>query len=167
MKSKLKISELQFREYLLEHYINENLEKVSDRELWGREDFFDYTGMYGLNKYTGERKILSTGTISYWKSKLNIKEKDVYEYHKKITKKLKNISYEDWSKINNKGHARKSTFTENSIKNKLIKYVGLPKSYKNKTFMMVQEIVFRTWKSLGLDAEQEMYKFYTSIKEVD
>lgn len=165
MKGKLKISEKQFRDYLLDKYLNDNLEKVSDRELWSSEDFFDYTGMYSINKYTGERKILSTGTISYWKSKLNIKEKDVYDYHKKVTKKLKDIPYSQWSKMNNKGHKRKRTLTENAIKIQLIKYVGLPEYYKLKTLSMVTEIVYRTWKSLGLDAEVEMKKFYNKLKE--
>lgn len=165
MKSRLKISEKQLKDYLLENYINENLEKVSDRDLWSREDFFDYTGLYSINKYTKERKMLSTGTISYWKKKLNIKEKDVFDYHKNTTGKLKNISYSEWSKINNKGHIRNKTLTENTIKRKLIAYVGLSDTYKLQTFKYVQESVFRLWKGLGLDAEREMINFYIYLEE--
>lgn len=164
MKSKLKITEKQFKDYLLENYINGNLEKVSDRDLWSREDFFDYTGMYTINKYTNERKMLSTGTISYWKQKLNIKEKDVFDFHKK-NGKLKDITYFEWSKLNNKGHIRKKTLTDETIKRKLIKYVGLSNVYKLQTLKYVQESVYRLWKGLGLDADLEMKKFYDFLGE--
>ena len=164
MKSKLKITEKKFRDYLLQNYINENLEKVSDRDLWSREEFFDYTGMYSINKYTNERKMLSTGTISYWKQKLNIKEKDVYDYHRR-NGRLKDISYSEWSKMNNKGHVRIKTLTDETIKRKLIKYVGLSDNYKFQTLKYVQESVYRLWKGLGLNADLEMKKFYEYLEE--
>ena len=87
MKNKLKISEHDFKNYLLNHYVDEEGNKVSDRVLWSTQEFFDYTGMYAVNKFTEERQICSTGTISYWKKKLELKEEDIYDYHKNITKK--------------------------------------------------------------------------------
>lgn len=165
-KSKLKLSEREFKRYLLENYIDNNLNKVSDRELWSRKEFFEYTGMYSINKYTKEKQMLSAGVISYWKNKLKIKEKDVYNYHITVTGKLIGITYEEWSKLNNKGHTRIKTLTEDTIKRKLIKYVGLSDIYKQQTFGYVQESVYRFWKGLGLDAEQEMIKFYIYLKEV-
>lgn len=166
MKGKLKISEQEFKNYLLESYINDKSEKVSDRELWSSPEFFEYTGMFSINKYTKERKILSTGTISYWKNKLDIKEKDVFLYHQNVTGKIgKDVDYLEWSKMNNKGHTKKRTYTNDTIKRKLIKYANLPNKYRFETFDRLQEIIFRFWNSMGLNAEEEMKKFYTQLKE--
>lgn len=167
---KLKITEREFKIYLLENYIDENGNKISDRELWSKPSFFEYTGMYSIDKYTKEKKIISTGSISYWKSKLNLKEKDVFLYHKNVTKKIdKNVDYDKWSKLNNKGHKKINIYNENTIKRNLIKYVGLSNSYNKYSPKKIQEIVFRFWESMGLDATVEMNKFYSYMKggEID
>lgn len=167
MKSKLLITELEFREYLLKNYVDKNtLEKVSDRDLWGREDFFDFTGMYSINKYSRERKIVSTGTISYWKTKLDVKEIDVYNYNFDILS-TKYPTYEDWSRVNNKGYNKsKKTYTEETIKRRLVSYMGFPNSYKQKPMSYVQDVAYETFKSLGLDPDEEMTQFYTSLRSV-
>lgn len=162
---KLKISEKEFKNYLLENYIDKNGNKVSDRKLWGSNDFFDLTGMYSIDKYTKKRKILSTGSISYWKKKLRIREKDVFMYHQNITGKIKkDVKYEDWSKRNNRGHVKEKIFNENTIKRNLIKYVGLSDDYYKYTPKQIQEIVYRFWNSMGLNAVEEMNKFMNLIK---
>ena len=166
MKSKLRITETEFRNYLLKNYIDPNtLEKVSDRDLWGREEFFDYTGMFGINRYSKERKIVSTGTISYWKTKLDVKEEDVYNFNFEILSK-KYPTYEDWSRVNNKGYGRtKKTMAEDTIKRKLVAYMGFPNSYKNKPMSYVQDVAYETFRSLGVDPDEEMVLFYRSLRE--
>lgn len=164
IKNKLKISETQFKQYLLDHYIDEEGRKVSDRVVWGSEEFFDITGMYSVNKFTKERQMLSTGTISYWKSKLKVKEEDVYIYHKKVTKRITDVSFEEWSRKNNKGYTKDvSTYNRDTIKRKLIKYAGLPEKYHLKSLDELVLLVLKTWEALGLDAENEMTTFYKRI----
>lgn len=157
---KLKISETDFKAYLISNYVDEDGMKISDRKLWSSKDFFDYTGMYSVNKYTKKKAMVSTGTISYWKKKLNIKEKDIYEFHTKITRKI-NVSYEDWSRMYNKGYKKESSvLSGESIKLSLIKYMGLSQKYKYKTLEEIQAIVLNTWKLLGLNETEEMERFY-------
>lgn len=162
MKNRLKISENDFKQYLLNHYIDDEGLKVSDRVVWGTEEFFEYTGMYSINKFTGDRKMVSTGTVSYWKEKLKVKEQDVYEYHKHVSKKIKNdISFEEWSRKNNKGYNKDvTTYNRETIKRKLVKYAELPPKYQYKTLDELVTIVLKTWETLGLDAQEEMSKFY-------
>ncbi len=161
MKNKLRISELQFKQYLLDHYVDSEGRKVSDRIVWNNEEFFDYTGMFGINKYTGERKMLSTGTISYWKAKLDVREEDVFLYHQNVTKKIpKDIDYEEWSRKNNKGYEKVAAYNRETVKRRLIKYAGIPEKYRYKTLDELVLIVLKTWDTLGMDAENEMRKFY-------
>lgn len=161
MKTKLKISETAFKEYLISKYVDENGNKVSDRFLWGAEDFFEYTGMYGINKYTNKKQMVSTGTISYWKKKLQLKEEDIYRYHTSVTNRIK-ISFEEWSRKNNKGYSRQKTNTRDSIKRKLILYTGLPDKYKHMSLDEVCRLATNLWKNLGFDEKEEMRKFYRS-----
>lgn len=138
---------------------------MSDRVVWGDDKFFNITGMYSKNKFTGDKQMLSTGTISYWKTKLEVKEENVYEYHKNITKRIpKSLSYEDWSRKNNKGYTKDvSTFNRDTIKRKLIKYAGLPEKYHLKSLDELVMLVLKTWETLGLNAEDEMKNFYKKI----
>lgn len=164
-QNRLKISEKEFRDYLLNHYIDDDGLKVSDRVVWGTDEFFDYTGMYGLNKFTGDRQMVSMGTISYWKKKLDVKEESVYDYHINVTKKIsKDISFEDWSRKNNKGYSKSpSTFDRETIKRKLVKYAELPAKYQYKTLDELVAIVLKTWETLELDATAEMSRFFKGV----
>lgn len=168
MKNKLKLSEFEFRSYLLESYIDENGNKVSDRELWGSEKFFEKTGLYKINKYTNKKCICSTGTISYWKSKLNLKEEDVFRYHKLFTKKIKDdIEFEQWSKKNNRGHKRINTLTDDTIKRRMVKYFGLDDVYNHLTLEKAQSYLYELLSGLGTDAKVEISKFYETLKVGD
>lgn len=162
MKNKLKISEHDFKNYLLNHYVDEEGNKVSDRVLWSTQEFFDYTGMYAVNKFTNERQICSTGTISYWKKKLELKEEDIYDYHKNITKKI-TCSFEEWSRKNNKGYTRESTYNRDVIKRKLIKYANLPKKYSDMSLDEISNLALKLWETLGINANDEMRKFYDRV----
>lgn len=163
-KSKLLISETDFRKYLLNNYVDEEGNKISDRVLWSTKEFFDTTGMFTINKYTQDRQIVSMGTVSYWKKKLNLSEKDIYEFHKIITGRIKDISFEDWSRKYNKGYDKSiSTYNRESIKRKLIKYLQLPNKYDDMSLEGVSDLAINLWKSLGLDAEEEMRNFYKRV----
>ena len=164
-KNKLKISEQDFRIYLLNHYVDENGAKVSDRVLWSTDEFFELTGMYSINKFTNKRTILSTGTISYWKKKLNLKEESVFLYHQNVTKKIpSDITYEEWSRKYNKGYKKEiQTFNRDVIKKKLIKYAGLPNKYDNLTLDELTAVAMKIWTTIGIDAYLEMQKFYERV----
>ena len=58
--------------------------------------FMEETGMYKLDTRTGVRTPISMGTIAYWKNKLNLKDYDIYKYHRDVTKRI-TIDYEDWT----------------------------------------------------------------------
>lgn len=164
-KSKLKISEYDFKNYLLDHYVDDEGNKISDRVIWSSEEFYDYTGMFSVNKFTKIRQPVSTGTISYWKNKLDLKEEDIFSFHQEVTKKIKdNISFEEWSRKNNKGYKKdKSTYNRDVIKNKLIKHVGLPNKYTHMSLDNVSNLALKIWSTLGLNAEEEMKKFYEEV----
>lgn len=163
--NKLKINEIQFKQYLLDHYIDDKGMKVSDRVVWDNDNFFELTGMYTINKFTGDRQMLSTGTISYWKKKLNVKERDVYNYHVTYTKRIpKETTYSEWSRKNNKGYPKETTFNRETTKRKLIKFAGLPQKYNHKSLDELILLVLKTWETLGLDAEGEMKRFYMGMR---
>ena len=163
MNKKLKISEKDFKSYLLSNYVDEDGNKVSDRILWSTEEFFDYTGMYSINKYTGEKQMVSTGTISYWKDKLDVKEEEIYKYNTTVTNRIK-VDFEEWSRKNNKGYTKEKSISSNdTIKRKLIKYVGLPKKYEYMSLDDVSRLALSMWKNLGFNAEEEMKKFYKRV----
>lgn len=164
-KSKLKITENEFKDYLLHHYVDENGAKISDRLLWSTEEFFDYTGMYAINKFTQKRTIVSTGTISYWKKKLNLNEENVYLFHKNITKKIdKNTTFEEWSRKFNKGYKKNiKTTNRETTKSKLIKYAGLPPKYSVKTLDEITMIAMKIWETVGVDPHSEMQRFYEEV----
>lgn len=167
-KSKLKISEEEFKEYLLNHYVDMEGNKVSDRALWNSKKFFLDTGMYGINKYTKEMKMVSLGSVSYWKKKLNINEHTIFEYHKNKTKRIpQDIEFDCWSRSNNKGHKKIPTYTDDMVKIKLIKYANLPSQYKYATFDRVQTIACNFWENFGLNPGEELKKFYQTIKGGD
>lgn len=163
-KSKLTLSDNDFRNYLLNNYVDEDGYKVSDRLVWSTEEFFDKTGMYTINKYTKTRQIVSMGTVSYWKKKLDLSEKDIYNFHKVITGRIKDISFEEWSRRYNKGYDKSiPTYNRESIKRKLIKYLQLPNKYNDMSLEEISDLAINLWKSLGLDAEEEMKDFYNKV----
>lgn len=164
IKRKLKISCEELRNYLLEHYIDDEGEKISDRTLWGSEEFMEYTGLYKEDLFTDKKLPVSLGTVSYWKKKLNILEEDVFSYHQIITKRLdEDLEYETWSKKYNKGHNKIQVLSQETIKKRLIKYAGLSKVFYNFSFDEVSKAINKVWEEMGLDSEIEMNKFYASL----
>lgn len=163
-KKKLKISESELKTYLLENYIDDNGTKVSDRELWSKEEFFETTGLFRINIYTGKREICSTGTISYWKNKLNLKEDVVFEYHQLFSKRIGlDVQFEEWSKKNNKGHTVKQSFSENMIKKRLIKHFGVSQVYSHLSLERALSYICEFLDGLGKDGKKEIAKFYETL----
>lgn len=157
---KLKLSEDDFREYLLGKYVDDTGCKLSIRQVWETEDFMEHTGMYKVNKYTGMRERCSEGTMSYYNKKLNLTERDIFEYHQLITKKIPIItSFEEWSRRHNKGHTREEILNQETIKRRMIKYFDLSETYHNFSPSKVMELCAR------LVGKEEVTKFYTKLKE--
>ena len=163
--SKLKIADLELKKYLLENYVNEKGDKVSDRELWSRQEFFEYTGLYKVNEYTDTLERVSLGTVSYWKKKLGVKEREIFDYHQNVTGRIApDIDYRTWSKLNNKGHKKTKVHTRESFKNSLISYLGLEGSLlKNYSYDKVIKVCMNFWEELGLDAKEEYKRFETKF----
>lgn len=156
-KNKLKLTNSQFKEYLLDKYVDENGEKVSVREVWDNLEFKKHSGMYQINKYTKVKDIVSTGTISYWNKKLNLTEKEIYDFHFNITKRIKETDYSIWSKQKNKGHIRKRCSNLRTIKNGMIRYFGFNERYKRLSYRAVEQLAD---KLVGADEVKKFYIFF-------
>lgn len=155
---KLKLTEDEFKEYLLGKYVDDLGQKVSIRQVWKSEEFMNYTGMFKVNKYTGEREICSEGTMSYYNKKLNLTEEYVFEYHQKITQKIPiTMKFHEWSRKNNKGHSKEEILNQETIKRRMIKYFGLSETYQHFSPSKVRQLADR------LFGKEEMEKFYRGV----
>lgn len=162
---KLKLSDEDFKEFLLDNYIDQNGNKVSDRELWSSESFMEKTGMFKLDRFSKKKLCCSTGTISYWKKKLNVREKDVFDYNQKITQKILNkIKYEEWSKMNNRGYHKIELETPDRRKNRLIRILGLDQTFRNYTFEEIMRLIESFWEDMGLNVEQQKLEVYEQLE---
>lgn len=167
MSRKLKMTQKQFKQYLLDRYVTNDGYKVSDRELWSDETFMNETGMFQYEKFTNKKCMVSLGTISYYKSKLSVKERDVYDYHFNYTKIVK-IPFEKFTNkltsnlINNRG-VRKNILSQDQIKSKLIKYLNFPKHFQNYTYSFVRSMAYNIWEESGLDPIKSFSEFNKSI----
>ena len=124
---------------------------------------FEYTGMFAINRYTKRRKKVSEGTISYWKKKLNLSEREIFIYHQNKTKRIDyKLSYSQWTRKLNMNQTLKKKKSETKLMS-LIKYAGLPKKYIGKSFDEVTMIAMNMWKSFGLNPEAELKKFYEEV----
>lgn len=158
LKRKLKISNEEFKEYLLDKYVDSNGDKVSVRAVWNDQDFMSYTGMFKINEYTGGQERVSEGTISYYNKKLGLQEKDIFDYHKNISKRIPaTLSFEEWSRKNNKGYTREEILNQETIKRRMIKYFGLTETYVHFSFSKVRELTER------ICGKEELTKFYTEV----
>lgn len=147
-----------FKEYLIDLYVDEHGEKVSCRKVWSSEEFFEYTGMFKINKYTGEKERCSEGTMSHYNKKLNLTERDLFEYHQQITKRIPlTVTFEEWSRKNNKGHTREEMINQETIKRRMIKYFDLSETYQHFSPNKVRSLVER------LFGKEEVEKFYKEV----
>lgn len=173
---KLKMSESEFREYLINNYVDEDGNKVSDRVLISSEKFIQDTGLYKIDKITGLIKPCSLGNISYWKSKLDLKEYDIYKHHKYVTGKIASyVEYEDWSNKAIKGRKKNKTicvskrayesknYNEKNERLLLIRVCGFPEHFENYTVEQVRQLALELWEDLGLDAREELLRVQESV----
>lgn len=157
---KLRLSDDEFKEYLLDKYVDEQGQKVSVRQLWKEEAFMEHTGMFKLNKYTNEKERVSEGTISYHNKRLGLTEKEIFDYHQQITKRIPiTTSFEEWSRKNNKGYTREELINQDTVKRRMIKYFGLNENYIHYSHDKVRELCAR------LVGREEIAKFYESLKD--
>lgn len=163
---KLKLSDEEFKFYLLDNYIDENGNKVSDRELWSTPEFMEKTGLFKIDRFSKRKLCCSTGTISYWKKKLSVREKDVFDYNQKITQKILNkVEYEDWSKVNNKGRKKIEIETPERRKNRLLNILGLDSTFRNYSFEEIITLMEGLWDDMGMDKEKEKAEIYEQLEK--
>ncbi|MGL5962566.1 MAG: hypothetical protein ACRCZ0_11555 [Cetobacterium sp.] len=161
MKSrKLRISEGDFREYLLDKYVDGLGKKLSVRYVWSQRDFMEHTGMFKINPITGGWERVSEGTISYYNKTLNLSEIDIFNYHQVFTKKIpETITFSEWSRINNKGYSREELINQDTVKRRMIKYFGLNEDYTHYSHDKVREICLR------IVGKEALINFYTYLRE--
>lgn len=156
---KLKLTEETFKNYLINLYVDEFGEKVSCRKVWSTSDFFSYTGMFKINKYTGEKERCSEGTISHYNKKLNLSEEELFEYHQQITKRISlSVEFKDWSRKNNKGYSKEEVLNQETLKRRMIKFFGLNETYQNFSPNKVKQLAERIF------GKSELEKFYKEVK---
>lgn len=179
--NKLKMTHEQFRQYLLDHYLDENNWKIPERKLVCMPEFMEDTGLYKIDYKTKFKTPVSMGTMAYWKKILNLRDYDIYKYHRDVTKRI-TIDYEEWtnSRIRNKKPQKlKKGILKNLIvytpeleKEKLIKECSFPKHFINYSLERLRKLAFELWEDMGLDPVQELAKAqkdittYQKIKEI-
>lgn len=111
-------SEIEIRQYFLDHLVDADGNKVSLRTIWWSEDFINFSGMTGERK--GKRS--SEGTMSYWVyKKWGLNDEYVYNYHKNVTYRIKSeMTFEEWIASCNYGKNKEKfsidMYNENLVK---------------------------------------------------
>lgn len=125
----IKLTNKQFKEWLLDNFVDENGNKITCRDLMKSEKFKNEV-FYNPSKTFG-----SIGTLSNWMGKLLT---DEYPYKgEAVTEQLifthnlqkgviKSISFDEWSRKYNKGHQSENTLinSEKIILNKVAEKLG-------------------------------------------
>lgn len=167
-KRKLKLSDTQFKKYLLDKLVDEEGNKVSVRKLIETNEFMETTGLFQIDNF-GNRKPCSVGTMSdYINTKYKLDELTLFEHHKLITKRIKEeVVFNEWSNCRNRGKNRKNNlFSDDVLKNTFIKYFknanALPKNYQLYTFEGLKSFVISLYDSYFGDGEgkKEVDNFY-------
>lgn len=153
---------------MLEMYINEYGKKVSDRKLFSNKEFQEKTGLFKLNRITGEKEPISCGGISDWKNKTGLNEYEIFKFGKASGRIDSNIEFSNWSNYKNKGKTNTkgetTLFDPHSIKKKLIKYFGLSDSLLFHDLTRLEKSVMDLFNSLGLNGKEELTIFYKKLK---
>lgn len=167
LERKLLMTDEQFKEYLLENYVDKDGNKISDRTLISSEKFMLDTGLFSIDEVTGLKIPCSLGNISYWKTKLNLQEYDVYLYHKNKTKRIKE-EYSVWSNktVHRVKKARVTNIYDMEIEKEIIiEYCGFPEVYKNYSPQVVRESAEELWEMLGLDVKDQFLKMKQKLTQ--
>lgn len=169
---KLKMTTEQFKQYLLDHYLDEENNKISERRLINMSSFMDDTGMFKLDTRTGVKTPISMGTIAYWKKKLNLKDYDVYKYHRDVTKRI-TIGYEEWTKSSKRLNKNKKMgrgglskiliYTPELEKEKLVKECSFPKHFINYTLERLRNLAYELWEDMGINPVEELTRIQKDI----
>jgi hypothetical protein len=106
----LKLSDSEFKRWLLNNFIDENGIKVAVTSLLNSDKFMNETGLKRINKQTGEIEPCSRGTLSNWCKKLkeveplkgqSVNEESIYQWGKE--RGLIKNDFEEWSRLYNRG----------------------------------------------------------------
>jgi len=110
----LKLSDSDFKVWLLNHFIDENGDKVSFTDVLNSEAFIKETGLSRINKETKEVEPVSRGTLSYWcyNIKYGVARVEPFKgkpltddviYQWGVNEGLiKDIAFEDWANTHNR-----------------------------------------------------------------
>lgn len=147
--SQLKISKEQFKRYLIKNYIDQEGRKVSIRDLWNRQSFLSYTGLYNKKSLGYDLKMCSMGTASKWNEILEVREHELYPYYIKKGLIDPSITFEMWSRKCNRGGKPN--------------YANLQKDYKI-YFMEHFNLDYIKCREMGLDElKREAMKLYEAL----
>lgn len=167
-RARLKISESDFQMYLLENYIDSAGDKVSDRELWSSDEFIEKTGLFKKDKFSTKKLMVSMGTVSYWKKKLEITEESIFHYHTVMSKRLKpNADFEKWSRKNNAGHSKKKQNDEKTRRANLVKILNLDSNFKKYSVDIIMNYMRDIWKLSNLDVEAETSRIMNLLDSIE
>lgn len=118
------ISDEAFRRFLRKHFIDDEGNKVSTRELFSSDLLFDYTGYYRLSP-TGNREMVSMGSVSKLLVKLKCSEPELFAYYKKKKLISEEIDFETWSRKCNRKHTKNSKSKREDFKFYMIEFFRL------------------------------------------
>lgn len=151
-------SELEFKELLLKLYVDEDYNKVSDRELL--EKLMDY-GFVNENKHSKIERPVSLGTLSSWKENLELQEFDIYDFYKEHI----DITYDEWSKVCNRGNKNSyhNKLDSEKIRWKMLQYFGLPNM--RQSLSELETVIKSMYNTLGIDGESAIAEFYNDFKK--
>ena len=118
------ISDEAFTRFLRKHFIDEEGNKISIRELFSSDLLYDYTGYYRLSP-TGNREMVSMGSISKLLPKLRCSEQELFTYYKRKKLISEEITFEMWSKRCNRKHTKNSKPKREDFKAYMIEFFKL------------------------------------------
>lgn len=178
---KLKCSEKELREYLLDKYVDKMGYKVSDRRMMGDEVLMELTGWFRIDELTGKKLPSSPGTISYWKRKLGLLEYEVFIYHRDVTGRIKqDCDFLLWCnklfkgkvkaperEIKRKGKNSVAVYNQKTEQKLIMDVCGFPNHFENYTPQRVRDLACELWIEMGLDPKEELERIQENVYEFE
>lgn len=164
--AKLKIGKKTLKKIILEMSVDSEGNKISDRKLWGSTEFMEATGLFRINKYTSDKEMVSLGTCTYWKKKLDLTAKSVFEYHQYVTGRIDAlVLFKEWNLKTSVKSMESGVVSEKTKKNNLIRDFELKdKVYSTYTLKELESAIIELYNELGLDGVAELKEYYGGSK---
>ena len=161
--AKLKITKLALKKLILKLSVDTDGRKVSDRVLWGSEEFMDKSGLFKENKYTKEIGHCSLGTISYYKKLLKLNAMDTFTHHQMVTGKIHPLTtFGEWNLKTNVKSMDDNVVSDKAKKTKLIRDFDLKDGayYNTYTLAELENAIIELYNELGMDGVEELRLYY-------